>query len=120
MKHARAIALLAAAASPCLGFGDDAAAAEPAGIVELVRLVGRLQEENRQIAGQAGFFRAKWEDVDVQLQRAQETIKMLQAPVTEAHEPADGEDGMIVGASAGTAAMTEEVERLKTQLSMRC
>lgn len=101
---------------PLEALQDDAAAAEPAGIVELVRLVGRLQEENRQIAGQAGFFRAKWEDVEVQLQRAQETIKMLQAPAPEAPEPADGEDGVLIGASVGAAATTEEVERFKVQL----
>jgi chromosome segregation ATPase len=63
--------------------------AEPAGITELVRLVGRLQEENRQIAGQAGFFRAKWEDAEAQLHQAQETIKLLQAPTSTAMDGGD-------------------------------
>ena len=41
--------------------------------VELVRLVGRLQEENRQLAGQVGFLQA-------QTQQLQDQVKLLQAP----------------------------------------
>jgi excisionase family DNA binding protein len=92
---------------------NAAVEAEPAGIVELVRLMGRLQEENRQIAGQAGFFRAKWEDAEAQLQQAQETIKLLQAPPLE---PVDGGDATTIEAPSGPTAIAEEVSRLEADL----
>jgi excisionase family DNA binding protein len=43
------------------------------GLAELARLVGRLQEENRNLAGQLGYYQAK-------LQQAEETIRALEAP----------------------------------------
>lgn len=48
-----------------------------AGVVALVELVGRLQEENRTLAGQVGFLQA-------QAQQAQETIRALQAGAEQA------------------------------------
>ena len=42
-------------------------------MVELIRVVERLQEENRNLAGQLGYYQAK-------LQQAEETIRALAAP----------------------------------------
>ena len=47
---------------------------------ELVRLVEKLHDENRQLAGQVGFLQAK-------LQDAQERIKILEAPKDETAAP---------------------------------
>ena len=58
-------------------------AADGAGMVALVHLVGRLQEENRTLAGQVGFLQA-------QMQQAHETIRALQAGAE--HEPSTTAD----------------------------
>jgi excisionase family DNA binding protein len=49
---------------------------------ELVRLVEKLHDENRQLAGQVGFLQAK-------LQDAQERINLLEAPKDEPASPAE-------------------------------
>ena len=56
--------------------------------LELVHLVGRLQEENRNLAGQLGYVQAK-------LHQAEDTIRALEAPrshqtATDARETAEG------------------------------
>jgi hypothetical protein len=53
--------------------GESADGATDAAMVELVRLVGRLQEQNRGLACQVGCLQA-------QLQHARETIHALEAP----------------------------------------
>lgn len=50
-------------------------------VLELVRLVDRLQRDNQQLAGQLGFTQAK-------LQEAEKTIALLMAPKDEP-EPAE-------------------------------
>lgn len=62
--------------------GTPMQAAESPAMVELVQLVGRLQEENRNLAGQLGYKEA-------QLQSAQETIRALQAQNTPPAPPED-------------------------------
>lgn len=54
----------------------DAVAALARGLEQSMRLVEKLQEENRNLAGQLGFREA-------QLQQANETIRVLQAPPPE-------------------------------------
>jgi hypothetical protein len=83
------------------GAADDGPAA-----VELVHLVRHQQDQLTQLAGQVGFLQA-------QLQQAQETIKLLQAPP---EETAGG--GGIVGVEdrSQAAAMAEEVGHLKAEL----
>ena len=57
-----------------------AGSADGAAILEALRLVGRLQEENRTLAGQVGYLQA-------QLDQAREQLRALEAPKThESHE----------------------------------
>jgi excisionase family DNA binding protein len=53
--------------------GPGAESADGVAMLEMVRLVGRLQEENRNLAGQVGYLQA-------QLQVAQDQVRALEAP----------------------------------------
>ena len=54
--------------------GQDAqGAAEGSAMLEALRLIGRLQEENRDLAGQLGYVRA-------QLAAAEDRVRALEAP----------------------------------------
>ncbi len=59
----------------------EAAAPDVPEVLELVRLVDRLQRDNQQLAGQLGFTQAK-------LQEAEHTIALLMAP-TDEPQPAE-------------------------------
>jgi excisionase family DNA binding protein len=65
-----------------------------AGIVALVELVSRLQEENRTLAGQLGFVQA-------QAQQAEETIRALQAGAEQAASDAPANDRTSERAAVG-------------------
>jgi hypothetical protein len=54
------------------------------GLLELARLVGRLQEENRTLAGQLGFLQAQLLQAQDALGAARETILALEAPAAAA------------------------------------
>lgn len=58
---------------------DSVSVAPAAEVLELVRLVDRLQRDNQQLAGQLGFTTAK-------LQEAEKTIALLMAPKDEPAE----------------------------------
>jgi excisionase family DNA binding protein len=59
--------------SPRLPTQDAQGPAESAAILEALRLVDRLQHDNRELAGQVGYLRA-------QLDAARQTIRALEAP----------------------------------------
>jgi hypothetical protein len=59
---------------------------EREGIVEALRLIRDLQQENRDLAGQVGFYQAQLLQSQFQLREAQETILALEAPKTEPKE----------------------------------
>jgi len=85
---------------------DEAAAEETPAAVELVRLVRHQQDQLTQLAGQVGFLQA-------QLQQAQETLKLLQAPPDAAASDATA---AAPEESAQTMVMAEELGRLKAEL----
>lgn len=58
-------------------------------LVESIRLVGRLQEENRNLAGQLGYVQA-------QLEQARSELRALQAPADQ--EAQQGPSASILGA----------------------
>jgi hypothetical protein len=74
--------------------------------VELVRLVRHQQDQLTQLAGQVGFLQA-------QLQQAQETLRLLQAPLDEA---VSDEAETKTEESGQTVVMAEEMGRLKAEL----
>jgi hypothetical protein len=65
---------------PEQGGGDQAA------LLEALRMMRSLQEENRTLAGQVGFLQAQLLQSQAQLGEAQQTIKMLEAPKVEVVE----------------------------------
>lgn len=85
---------------------DTAPFDEAPGMVELVRLVSRLQEENRFMAGQLGFKEA-------QVLQLREQVRMLQAPSPEA---VDGDDHAAGETPIDAVATTQDIEQLKAEL----
>lgn len=75
-------------------------------MVEMVRLVSRLQEENRFMAGQLGFKEA-------QVLQLREQVCMLQAP---SPEPIDGDVHAAGETPFDVVATTQDTERLKAEL----
>jgi len=67
------------------GRGDQAA------LLETLRMMRLLQEENRILAGQVGFLQAQLLQSQAQLTEAQQTIRMLEAPKLEVDEQGSGE-----------------------------
>jgi hypothetical protein len=59
------------------GDGDQGA------FLEALRMMRQLQEENRALAGQVGFLQAQLLHTQGQLEQAQSTIKVLEAPKLE-------------------------------------
>jgi len=64
----------------------ERASPDPTG-PELVRLLARLQEENRTLAGQLGFLQAQLAHTREALTQAQETIRALEAPAPSPPTP---------------------------------
>lgn len=75
-------------------------------MVEMVRLVSRLQEENRFMAGQLGFKEA-------QVLQLREQVRMLQAPSPETIDADDRADGET---PTDTVVAMQDIERLKAEL----
>jgi hypothetical protein len=65
-------------------------------LVEALRLIGRLQEENRTLAGQMGYLQA-------QLEQARETIRALEAPRTTQETPHAAQDANLSEEGQNTA-----------------
>jgi len=55
-------------------------------LLEALRLIRELQEENRNLAGQLGFVQAQLLQSQQQLEQAQERVLMLEAPKVEVSE----------------------------------
>ena len=85
---------------------DEESDDEGPAAVELVRLVRHQQDQLTQLAGQVGFLQA-------QLQQAQETLRLLQAP-PDGVEPEAAETK--TEEPAQTVVMAEEMGRLKAEL----
>jgi hypothetical protein len=62
-------------------------------MVELIRVVERLQEENRNLAGQVGYYQAK-------LQDAEHRLLALEAPVDRPESPPDARETASPGGVA--------------------
>jgi hypothetical protein len=68
---------------PSQGVVTDAR--EGVGLLEALRLVEKLQEENRNLAGQVGYYQA-------QIEQLRDMIKMLEAPKERPPSPSPDEE----------------------------